>query len=84
MAGELLVGDRVELTFGPFASAWEVVEITDRGARCRFMAPSVRFVGFGRNQFAPDGTQLTADADQAFIGRAHFATAKKLSTRRKP
>ncbi len=74
---DLQVGDRVELTFGPFASTWEVLELIPAGARLGYLG-AVRFKGFPKPQHAPNGDVLTTDSDHAFLGRAHFTSARRL------
>jgi hypothetical protein len=78
MAGELAVGDRIELRHGPFLSSWEVVEIIDPGARLAYCG-DVRFAGHRAKDVAPNGAELTADPSQAFLGRAHWPAAKRVN-----
>lgn len=75
--GTLDVGDRIELRHGPFLSTWRVAKVLERGAQLEYVG-DVRFVGHRDVQHAPNGAQLTDNPDQAWLGAAHFAEAKRV------
>lgn len=64
--------EEVILQTGPFKARWAVEEIKPQGIVLRYIQDSVWFSGYPRTISAPDGTELTMDRNQAFVGRAHL------------
>lgn len=76
------IGTRIRTKFGPYETVAEVIEVNEVGAVLS-LAPTATLVGFDSLTYAPNGTQLTEDKMHTFLGRAHFASADIIPTRRK-
>lgn len=71
---ELKINDEVSLAYGPYRTTGRVVRITDAGAVVRPANTAVLF-GYNSALVAPNGTRLTVDPCEDFIGRAHWDSA---------
>jgi hypothetical protein len=66
------VGDLLQILHGPFLAQAIVEEVNENGAVVRYTGHTT-LVGWENLIKAPNGTKLTKDPNQGFIGRAHFA-----------
>ena len=71
MSKELKVGDTVRLKYGPYQTTGEVIRIINAGAVVQ-PAGVATLVGYDETITAPNGTALTQDRGEDFIGRAHW------------
>ena len=75
---ELKVGDRIAQQFGPYRALATVVEIKEQGAVLEYDYNAV-LRGYPDTISAPDGTPLTTDIAQGFLGRAHWADVERVN-----
>lgn len=60
------------LQTGPFKARWKVKDVLPNGMVLTYVEDSVWFCGWPSTVTAPDGTPLTLDRTETFIGRAHW------------
>lgn len=74
---DLHVGDQITSKFGPYRAYGTVTEIKPQGAVVRWGTTAI-FEGHDAVAVAPNGTQLTTDKSDGFIGRAHWAATGRV------
>ena len=68
---ELKPGDRIVRHYGPYVTAATVLRVTDIGAVLQPEEEPI-LVGFPELCYAPDGSPLTENRAEDFLGRAHW------------
>jgi hypothetical protein len=73
---DLNVGDKIIVRHGPYEAVATVTETNDNGAILSY-APTATFVGWN-HPASIDGRQLAPDTDHGWLGRAHWAAARRV------